>query len=145
MVIRARTLVPILVTVVLATLGAGLANSQITNPIRAHIDHSFIIGNTTLPAGDYTFRMLQDSDLSVMTASSENDKVTVDFPVRQAQLDHTPRHSQLIFRRYGNVEFLSKVFESGSKTGAELTETGRREERLVKQGQHGTEHAEEQK
>jgi hypothetical protein len=145
MTIRAGTLVPILVTLLLATIGARLTNGQITNPIEAHIDHRFIIGNTTLPPGDYTFRMLQDSDLSAMSATSKNDKVNVDFLVRESMLDHTPRHSELVFRKYGNYEFLSKVFESGSKSGVELTETSRHKSRLVKQGQPGMEHTEEQK
>jgi hypothetical protein len=145
MTICARTFVPMLVTLVLGTIGAGLANGQITNAIEAHIDHSFIIGNTTLPPGDYTFRMLQDSDLSAMAATSKNDKVNVNFLVRESILDHTPRNSELVFRKYGNTEFLSKVFESGSKSGVELTETSRQEARFVKQGQHGVEHTEEQK
>lgn len=80
-----------------------------------------------------------------MTASSKNDTVNVDFLVGEAVLDDTPRHSQLVFRKYGNKEFLTKVFESGSKNGVELTETSRQEQRLIKQGEHGEEHTEEQK
>jgi hypothetical protein len=140
-----RTLAPVLVTLLFVTAGAPWLNAQIIDAIRAHVDHSFIIGNTTLPPGEYTFRMMQDSDLAVMTATSENDKTTVEFIVREAINDHTPSHSELVFRKYGSTEFLSKIFEGGSKTGAEVTETNRQEARLVKHMQHATEHTEEQK
>ena len=140
-----KTLASVLVSLLFVSAGVPWLNAQIMNPIRAHVEHSFIIGNTTLPPGEYTFRMMQDSELAVMTATSENDKTTVEFIVREAIDDHTPGHSELVFRKYGNVEFLSKIFEGGSKTGAEVTETNRQEARVVKHMQHATEHSEEQK
>lgn len=140
-----RTVATVLGSLLLVSAGAPLLNAQIADPIRAHVDHSFIIGNTTLPPGEYTFRMAQDSDLAVMTATSENDKTSVDFIVRETTADHTPSHSELVFRKYGNTEFLSRLFEGGSKSGSEVTETSRQEARLAKEMQHATEHTEEQK
>ncbi len=140
-----RTLAPVLVSLFLITAGAAWLNAQITNAIRAHIDHSFVIGNTTLPPGDYTFRVRQDSDLSVMTASSEDNKTVVDFIVGETIDDHTPNHSVLVFRRFGNTEFLNKVYEAGSKVGVQVRETSRQEARFVSQGQQAMEHSEEQK
>ena len=140
-----RTLTPVLVSLLFVSAGAPWLNAQIAGAIRAHVDHSFIIGNTTLPPGEYTFRMMPDSDLAVMTATSENDKTTVEFIVRETIDDHTPSHSELVFRKYGNTEFLSKLFEGGSKTGAEVWETSRQEARFVKHTQRATEHSEAQK
>lgn len=141
-----RMLPPVLlISLLFVTAGAALLNAQIADPIRAHVDHSFIIGNTTLPPGEYTFRMMQDSDLAVMTATSENDKTSVDFIVRETTADHTPSHSELVFRKYGNTEFLSKLFEAGSRNGVEITETSRQEARFAKHAEHATEHIEEQK
>ena len=73
------TLAPVLVSFFLLALSTPWLNAQITNAIQAHIDHAFVIGNTTLPPGEYTFRMMQNSELSVMTATSENDKTSVEF------------------------------------------------------------------
>jgi hypothetical protein len=140
-----RMLAPVLLTFVVVIPGTPLLNAQITNTIQAHIDHSFVIGNTTLPPGEYTFQMAQNSELQLMTATSENDKTSVSFIVESAIDDHTPRHSELIFRKYGDTEFLSKIFESGSKTGAEITESSRAEKRFAQQGLHPIEHTEEQK
>jgi hypothetical protein len=130
---------------VLVAVCARYANAQILNPIQAHIPHSFVIGNTTLPPGDYTFRTMRDSELQLMTVTSSDDKTSVDFVVREAIDDHRPSHTEIMFRRYGNTDFLSKIFEEGTKTGVAVTETSRQEKRLVKEGQHGAEHSEEQK
>ena len=112
---------------VLFSLGqsAQLLDAQITNQIRAHIEHSFI-------------------DLTQMKASNQDGTAEVLFAVRESIDDHRPKHSELLFRKYGNTEFLSKIYEVGSKTGVSLTETSKQEEALSKQGQP-TEHTEEQK
>jgi hypothetical protein len=136
---------PAAATILFLTASASGLNAQITDAVQAHVDHNFIIGNTTLPPGDYTFRITQNSDLSVMTAISANDKTSVEFIVREAIADHNPRHSELVFRKYGNTEFLSKIFEKGSKIGVEVTESNREEARVAKHGLHGMEHSEEQK
>lgn len=137
-------LAAVLVALFFAIPAAPQMHAQITNEIRAHIDHSFTVGDTTLPPGEYTFQILPGSDQSAMTVTSENDKTSVVFNVRTTIDDHTPHHTQLTFRKYGNTEFLNKVFESGTKTGEEVTETGREEARLVKQGMQPTLQNEEQ-
>lgn len=139
-----RMSAPVLLSFIFAIAGAPFLNAQITNMIQAHIDHSFVIGNTTLPPGDYTFRILSNSDLQVMTATSENDKTSVSFIVESTTDDHTPRHSELFFRKYGDTEFLSKIFQAGSKDGAEITEPSRDEKRFAQQGTRPIEHMEEQ-
>lgn len=119
--------------------------AQISNPIEAQIDHKFTIANTTLPPGRYIFRMVSGTDLSAMTASTADGSNEVEFLVRQSQADHTPKHSELFFNRYGNHEFLTKIYEQGSQMGVAVAEPSRIESRLLKQGQHGVEHREEQK
>ena len=140
-----RTLGPVLAGLYLIATGVPRSNAQIENDIRAHLDHSFVIGNSTLPPGDYTFHMSENTDLSVMTATSSNDKISVEFLVRETIANHTPAHSELVFHKYGNTEFLYKIFQTGSTTGAEVTETSRQESHFVKTHQHASEHSEVQK
>jgi hypothetical protein len=140
-----RMLWPVLASCCFVTCWSPGLTAQITNAIQAHVNHSFLIGDKTLPPGDYTFRMMDGSDLSIMTVSTSNGKGLAVFHVESAIDNHTPRHSELVFKRYGNTEFLSKIFEVGSKTGVGLTETSKEEERLVNGGQHAMEHSEEQK
>ncbi len=139
-----RTLASVLAGFCFAAAGALSVNAQITNAIQAHIHHSFVIGDKTLPPGEYTFRIVRNSDLAVMSARRANGKPSVEFSVRQAMDNRRPRHSELVFRRYGNSEFLSKVFEGGSKSGVAVTETSKQEARLVKEGQRAIEHNEEE-
>lgn len=80
-----------------------------------------------------------------MTAISDNGKASAQFLVRQSIDNHRPNHSELVFRRYGNTEFLSKIFEVGSKEGVAVMEPSKQEARLASQGQQVLEHSEEQK
>ena len=139
-----RNFAPILAGLFFATAAALSLNAQITNPIQAHINHSFVVGDKTLPPGDYTFRMEKNSGLNVMRVENQRGDNVAQFEVRETTANHRPAHSELVFRRYGNTEFLSKIFEGGSKTGSELTETSKQEASMVSQGQHAMEHTEEQ-
>jgi len=124
--------------------GTGTLSAQITDQILAHVNHGFVVGNKTLPPGDYTFRIERNSDLGVMIVQNKNGDNVAQFAVRQSIDNHTPAHSQLVFKRYGNTEFLSKVYESGSRSGVAVDAISSEEQRLMKSGQQGTEHIEEQ-
>jgi len=139
-----KTLAPVLITF-FAVAGVQILNAQIINAIQAHVEHSFVIGDKTLPAGDYTFRMTTDPDQSLMIATNQNGTNVAQFLVRQSIDGHKPSHSELVFHKYGNIEFLSRIFEAGSKNGAAVTETGKQEARLMDQGQQAVEHSEVQK
>jgi hypothetical protein len=121
-----------------------LLNAQITSEISAHLDHSFIIGDMTLPPGDYTFRVIGENSLTMMNARSADGKTAVDFAVRQSIDNHTPTHTELVFRKYGSSEVLSKIYQAGSKTGAAVVESSQEEASLEKRGKP-QEHREEQK
>lgn len=137
-----RLLAPLTAGLLLTVCGASKLNAQITNAIRTHITHSFVVDNTTLPPGEYTFRMIQGTDNTAMIVSNPSGTTRVEFLVRQSNDRQTPKHSELVFRKCGNMEFLSKIYESGSQIGVSTTETSREEARMVKQGEHETEHAE---
>ena len=135
---------PFVLTIAIITIGAQSAHAQIVSPIEAHINHPFTIGNLTLPPGQYTFRMLSGSDLTAMTVTSADGNTTDEFLVREAEAPNPPAHAELFFNRYGNHEFLTKLFEPSSRLGVAVIEPSRQELRLQKQGQHPTEHVEEQ-
>jgi hypothetical protein len=80
-----------------------------------------------------------------MAAISENGKNSAQFLVRQSVDNHTPNHSELVFRKYGNTEFLSKIFEVGSIDGVAIMEPSKQEAQLKNEGQPALEHIEQQK
>ena len=135
---------PVLFSLCLAAVCAPWLGAQITNQIRAHVDHSFIIGNKTLPPGDYTFRMEGDTNQGVIVVQNGRGDNVEQFAVRQSVDSHTPRHTELVFHKYGNTEFLTKIYEGGNKDGVAVAEISKHEAALMNGGQHGMEHTEEQ-
>jgi hypothetical protein len=139
-----RTLALVLITL-FAAAGAQTLNAQIIDAIKAHVDHNFVIGDKTLPPGEYVFGMTTDPDQSLMIATSQKGTNIAQFLVRESIDDHRPSHSELVFHKYGNTEFLSKVFQAGSRNGVAVTEPSKQEARFIDQGQDALEHSEEQK
>ena len=129
----------------LTFFAAPIVRAQIVGQVYASIHHSFIVGNATLPPGDYIFRMLPQSDLALMTVYTANGSTGAEFLVQQSTDSHTPRHTELFFDRYGNKEFLTHIYEQGDKFGVRVVEPSRIEARLQKQGVTPVEHTEEQK
>ncbi len=119
------------------------AHAQITNAIEASVTYPFVVGNTTLPAGRYIFRMSQATDLQAMTITNAVADTSVEITVRQSDNSDTPKHNELVFNRYGDKEFLTKIYEAGASTGIAVDQSPQ-EARLQKQGQHPVEHTEEQ-
>ncbi len=132
------------VAVSLLFLSATFVQAQIIGQVEADIHHRFIVANATLPPGHYIFHTVTDSDLQLMTAMSADGNEGIEFLVRRSVDSHTPKHTELLFNRYGNKEFLTHIYEAGDKTGVAVLETSRDELRLKKQGQTPFEHTEEQ-
>ncbi len=125
-------------------LAASIGHAQIINAIDADMHHRFTIVNTTLPPGHYVFRMLPAGEIAAMQVTSADGNESVEFLVRQSVDSHTPRHTELIFNRYGEEEFLTHIYERGDKNGVAVVEPSRAEERLKKAGKTAVEHTEEQ-
>jgi len=123
---------------------ATLSPAQITSAIQATIHHQFTVGEATLPPGRYTFRTVPDSQAELMTVSNEDGTVSDEFLVRRSLDPHIPKHSVLVFREFGNREFLAHIYQVGTKDGVTVVEPSREESRLEKQGQNPVEHREEQ-
>lgn len=128
----------------LMILAVPPAQAQVTNTIESEILHPFTVVNTTLPPGKYFFRMVHGTALGAMTVANADDTVEVDFLVRSSVDDHTPRHSELVFNRYGKKEFLQDIYQAGDKDGEAVIEPSREERSLMKQGQKPFRHTEEQ-
>ena len=131
-------------TVVVLVALPRSSQAQITENIVASISHSFIVNNTALPPGKYTFHMIQQTGEAVMRVSSADGRIATDFLVRDSINDHLPQHTELVFNRYGGKEFLARIYESGTKIGASVVNVSREEACLKNQGQTGTTHTEEQ-
>ena len=114
----------------LVSLGATLtANAQIRSDatIRANIPYSFVVNNTTLPAGTYVITV-QDpyaSDLSVLEIRSANSKTAVLFETDPVTAPGLALQTELVFDKIGDTYFLSRVFLKGNEGGSQLLKSKR--------------------
>jgi hypothetical protein len=86
--------------------------------VRANIPFDFIVGNETLPAGDYyIYRTRQYSSDNVLTISTVEGRVLAVRLTNGVQTLTPKKEGVLIFKRYGNKHFLSQVWIAGSTFG----------------------------
>lgn len=98
-------------------------NAQIESDVTiyASIPHSFIVRDTTLPAGEYVVKVADDyADLNVLEIRSREGHTAVLFETEGVQANRAPGKSELVFDKIGDNYFLSRVFLSGDPSGNEL-------------------------
>lgn len=89
--------------------------------IEVNIPHSFIVRDTTLPAGKYTVRVADDfANLNVLEMRSVDRHTAVLFETESVQLNGRARDTELVFDKIGDDYFLSRVFLSGDESGNQL-------------------------
>jgi hypothetical protein len=113
------------------TIYPNKAHAQIIGELAANIPFQFHAGNTNLPPGKYVLRMLDDSDLTVMEISSADGSTSALVQVQDAEAASAPVKNELIFNRYGDRYFLSKVFDEGNPSGSKVIES--RDEKKISQ------------
>ena len=64
------------------------------------------------------------------------------FLVEAGEAPSTPKHTELIFNRYGSEEILRRIFETGNKWGVAVAESSREELRHQQKGEHAVTHSE---
>jgi hypothetical protein len=119
-------------------LGATLtSNAQIDSnaKINVNIPHSFVVNNTTLPAGSYTVTVSdsESGDLNVLEIRSTHGKTAVFFETEPVNVTRTARHSELVFDKIGDTYFLSRVFMRGDEGGNQLLKS-KKQKRLEEAG-----------
>jgi hypothetical protein len=112
---------------------SSFGSAQIEGVIRVNVPFTFYVGNSELPAGEYTIRRVLAANPDVLEIRSADSKTAVLVLGRPNQSTSTPSKTQLIFKKYGDVPILSQIFQAGSATGVELPKL-LQEERAAKGG-----------
>ena len=110
----------------LALLAVTSAFAEMTPRMTAHIPFGFHVGNSMLPAGEYT--VATDPGPGLVRLSSADSKSSVTILANGVQTISTPTQSKLIFTKYGDEYFLSRIWRAGSDTGNELRKSRRETE-----------------
>ena len=129
-----RKFLSVMVTCFLVTLGAAAkANAQLPGTaIHASIPFDFIVSGKTLPAGTYEIRRITDSPDSLIIRNVTINHDLATFLTDPVQARARMNHGELIFNRYGDTYFLSRIWDGGEPTGRELP-TSRQERQLKRE------------
>ena len=109
---------------VMALLTCSLVPAQ-TLAVRANIPFGFRVGDTPMPAGEYT--MTHERRVLVVRETGGDHKA-VQILTIGAYRNNRPSQGLLEFKRYGDSYFLSKVWTGEQQNGAEIPATKREKE-----------------
>lgn len=114
-------------------LAAVTAQAQSANQMKANIPFRFIIGNQTLPAGEYTVRYVnQDSGKNALLFKSMDGRTSRIVQMNTTQNGEAQKNASLMFNQYGDSYFLSEVWTGTDQYGLSLPKS--RAERQLQDG-----------
>jgi len=114
------------VVVLSMAIVAVSARAQAGSPLLANVPFQFVVGDQTLPAGEYRIERMLSGNPKVLLIRSTDGRAhrTVTMEV----LANDWQESKLIFNRYGNHYFLSQIWTQGDNSGRELFKSQRETE-----------------
>jgi len=121
----------LLLPVFALTIFAGKASARIEGDLDAEIPFQFHVGTRELPAGKYRIHVLDEASLRIMEITSVDGSTSALFQVAASDAKSAPAQSTLVFNKYGDTYFLSKLFDEDNPSGSELIES-RYEKQLSK-------------
>ena len=110
------------------------ASAKLENTVKAVVPFSFTIGETTLPAGTYTFQPLSTWNVPnhVLVRGTERTSKAIVLTIEALSKDFQSG-TKLEFNQYDNQHFLSAIWTPGSQSGVELPKSAA-EKSLIKSG-----------
>jgi hypothetical protein len=110
--------------------GMGLLSLLSVMPLAAQIDNGvdfttsfpFYVGNAKMPAGSYKITQ-SDMDAPILEIQSNNGvhSALVDFIPTQSAQPHP--HSDVTFHKYGDTEYLNRIWVQGQEYGMKVDPT----------------------
>lgn len=113
-------------------LGAVAVQAQSASQMKADIPFRFVIGDQTLPAGEYTIRYVnQDSGKTALLFKSTDGRTSRIVNMMTAEKGTPRERAGIVFNQYGDQYFLSEVWTAGDQYGLTLPKS-RAEKRQLK-------------
>jgi hypothetical protein len=113
----------IVLAMAVACLGTAIpASAQIVDGLDFTTSFPFYAGNALMPAGSYKV-MQSDMDDTILSIQSEDGSHSafIDFIPTESATDHA--NSDVTFRKYGNTEFLNRLWVGGQQYGMRVEQT----------------------
>jgi hypothetical protein len=116
----------------LVTLTAVSVHAQ-SKRTTINIPFNFTVGQTTLPAGEYTIEPNRKDSPDVWLIQSTSGQDSVLFTTGTAWAGETQKQTKLVFNNYEGQYFLAKIWNAGDNSGRVLRKP-RVERQLAKNG-----------
>jgi hypothetical protein len=97
-------------------LAAPVVQAQ-SGMLVANIPFQFNVGKAVLPSGEYHVKAVNPSTFLIQSKDGHQSAVAMTIGVSSSKEEDT---GKLVFNRYGNQYFLSKVWRPGNREGREL-------------------------
>jgi hypothetical protein len=97
-------------------LAAPVVQAQ-SGMLVANIPFQFNVGKAVLPAGEYHVKSVNPSTFLIQSKDGHQAAVAMTIGVSSSKEED---NGKLVFNRYGNQYFLSKVWRPGNREGREL-------------------------
>ena len=102
------------------TLFAGLmvsATQAQSIMLKADIPFDFVVGDKRLPSGEYHVKSLDQVTMQIQSKDARSTAIVLTTGMQAAKISDV---GKLIFNRYGDQYFLSKIWAPSSVSGREL-------------------------
>jgi len=113
--LRKFTLLSFLLMLAAVTVSAQSERIRVIN-----IPFNFIVGQKTLPAGEYTLEPNRKDSDNVWLLQSKEGHASALFTTNTVRTSETQEAARLVFHRYGGQYFLSQIWTPGGNTGRQL-------------------------
>lgn len=123
-ILKGFTMLLLIVALALATAAVSV-NAQSRNEVRASIPFEFVIGDKTLPAGEYNVRTITRDALMIQGTDNGKSAIRLSAATEESK---KRTHARLVFHCYGQRYFLAQVW-NGEPVGRDLAKS--KQERAI--------------
>jgi len=121
-----KRIVSTLAGLILLLVAASVqARNTLSNQMQVTVPFKFVVSGKTLPAGIYVIEL--NSERGTILLRSDGQQPIMVLAIGQ-ELLAAPKHSQLVFHRYGTSFFLTEIWSQGNTAGRALATSDREKE-----------------
>lgn len=115
-----RTLPLSVITLTIVFAAAAVSTKgQSTPRVKAEIPFEFVVGDKTLPAGEY-WVLSTNQDGSALRIRNEKTSEGANRLTNSIEPRRSDTRARLVFHRYGQTYYLAEVWAGGDATGRQL-------------------------
>lgn len=104
----------------ISTIGLIITSAQITTGITFRSTKAFVVGETTMPEGSYTIRVVSGTNPATLEIASNRRGPTVKVQAHYVAPDRTIHAAEVAFNKYSTILALTQVFPGKDVQGYEL-------------------------